>query len=101
MFKKSLSILAIMTAGAGMALGQDAASTGYPAARLQTPAPYSAYGSDTQPVTPPGRTSPYGNYSATGLAADAGAAVAGPTGAPAQMAPMGGGCANGGCANGG
>src|SRR5262249_13350247 len=101
MFKKTLSILAIMTAGAGMALGQDAAGT-FPAARLQPPAPSSASNSYTQPVTPPAKSSPYGNSLGTMMTADAGTAIAGPTGtAPTQLPPMGGGCANGGCANGG
>src|SRR5260221_8211843 len=64
MLKKTLSVLTLLAAGAGAALGQDASSSTYPAARLQAPGQYSA-NSYSQPVTPPGRPSPYSNYQAT------------------------------------
>jgi hypothetical protein len=49
MFKQALSALAVVTAGAGLALGQDATSAGSPASRLQTPI-YSTMNANGQTV---------------------------------------------------
>src|SRR5262245_13221113 len=91
MLKQTLSVLTLMAAGAGLAMGQDATTAGYPAASLQAP----VSDGNAQPVTPPGRPNPYGNYQATTMMTDVtpGTATAG---APAA-APMGG--CNNGCGN--
>jgi hypothetical protein len=74
MLKQALSVLTIMTAGAGLALGQDAINA---ASRLPTPS-YGASNAYDLPAMPSVRSSPYGNYQTTTLTADGSTAIATP-----------------------
>jgi hypothetical protein len=90
MLKKTFCVLTLLAAGTGVAMGQDASS--YPAARLQSPAQYSANGS-AQPAAPAGRPSPYSNYQSTTMTADGVVAAPAPAGTAIAGAPTTG-CAS-------
>jgi hypothetical protein len=74
MLKKALSVLTVMTVGAGLALGQDAITAGSSSWR-PLPQSYAGASGYEQPVTPPGRPSPYGNYQSTSASFDGTAAI--------------------------